>query len=75
MEFKKGELDSILKETQDEEDLLLKESTKQQKVIEERLLKAYTRLRDSARNGLAVVAVERGASGGSFFLPFLHSVN
>lgn len=67
LEFKKGELDSILKETQDEEDLLLKESTKQQKVIEERLLKAYSRLRDSARNGLAVVAVERGASGGSFF--------
>jgi predicted nucleic acid-binding Zn-ribbon protein len=67
LEFKKGELDSILKETQDEEDLLLKESAKQQKVIEERLLKAYTRLRNSARNGLAVVAVERGASGGSFF--------
>jgi len=67
LEFKKGELDNILKETQDEEDALLKESTKQQKVIEERLLKAYTRLRNSARNGLAVVAVERGASGGSFF--------
>ncbi len=67
LDFKKGELDNILKETQDEEDLLLKESAKQQKVIEERLLKAYTRLRDSARNGLAVVAVERGASGGSFF--------
>lgn len=28
---------------------------------------AYTRLRESARNGLAVVPVERGASGGSFF--------
>lgn len=67
LEFKKSELDNILKETQDEEDALLKESTKQQKVIEERLLKAYTRLRNSARNGLAVVAVERGASGGSFF--------
>jgi len=67
LEFKKSELDSILKETQEEEDLLLKESQKQQKVIEERLLKAYTRLRNSARNGLAVVAVERGASGGSFF--------
>lgn len=67
LDFKKGELDNILKETQDEEDALLKESAKQQKVIEERLLKAYTRLRNSARNGLGVVPVERGASGGSFF--------
>lgn len=67
LEFKKGELDNILQETQDEEAALLKESTKQQKVIEERLLNAYTRLRNSARNGLAVVPVERGASGGSFF--------
>lgn len=67
LEFKKGELDTILQETQDEEAALLKESGKQQKVIEERLLNGYTRLRNSARNGLAVVAVERGASGGSFF--------
>ena len=35
--------------------------------IEERLVKAYKRIRSSVKNGLAVVAVERGASGGSFF--------
>jgi predicted nucleic acid-binding Zn-ribbon protein len=67
LEFKKGELDNIMKETQEEEDILNKESLKQQKVIEDHLLHAYTRLRNSARNGLAVVAVQRGASGGSFF--------
>lgn len=67
LEFKQGELDNILKETQDEEEALLKESEKQKKKIEERLIMAYTRLRESARNGLAVVPVERGASGGSFF--------
>jgi len=67
LEFKKSELDNILQETQDEEELLISESKKQQGLIEERLLFAYTRLRNSARNGLAVVAVERGASGGSFF--------
>ncbi len=67
LDFKKSELDNILQETQDEEELLIKESKKQQGVIEERLLFAYTRLRNSARNGLAVVPVERGASGGSFF--------
>lgn len=67
LEFKKSELDSILAETEKEEKALEKESAKQQKIIDERLLKAYQRLRSSARNGLAVVAVERGASGGSFF--------
>lgn len=67
LDFKKSELDTILQETQDEEELLLKESLKQQNLIEERLLTAYTRLRSSARNGLAVVPIERGASGGSFF--------
>jgi predicted nucleic acid-binding Zn-ribbon protein len=30
-------------------------------------LKAYTRIRTSVRNGLAVVSIERGASAGSFF--------
>jgi predicted nucleic acid-binding Zn-ribbon protein len=67
LDFKKSELDNILQETKDEEELLNKESIKQQGVIEERLLTAYTRLRNSARNGLAVVPIERGASGGSFF--------
>jgi predicted nucleic acid-binding Zn-ribbon protein len=28
---------------------------------------AYTRIRTSVRNGLAVVSIERGASAGSFF--------
>ena len=36
-------------------------------LIEERLLSAYKRIRGSVKNGLAVVAIERGASGGSFF--------
>ena len=31
-----------------------------------RLLKAYSRIRGGSKNGLAVVSVERGASGGSF---------
>ena len=32
-----------------------------------RLIKAYKRIRTSVKNGLAVVAIDRGASGGSFF--------
>jgi len=35
--------------------------------IEERLLKAYQRIRESVVNRLAVVPIQRGASGGSFF--------
>jgi predicted nucleic acid-binding Zn-ribbon protein len=31
------------------------------------LIKAYTRIRSSVKNGLAVVPIERGASGGSYF--------
>ena len=37
------------------------------KLIDERLLKAYHKIRSNVRNGLAVVTIERGASGGSFF--------
>jgi predicted nucleic acid-binding Zn-ribbon protein len=64
---KKGELDTILKETQKEEDLLQKKSQEFEKSIEERLINAYKRIRSSVKNGLAIVAIERGASGGSYF--------
>jgi predicted nucleic acid-binding Zn-ribbon protein len=68
LEFKKSELDTILGETQKEEDFLLGKSEEFGKEIEERLLTAYKRIRSNSRNGLAVVSIERGASGGSFFV-------
>ena len=64
---KKGELDDILKETENEENLLLKKSDEFESKIDESLLISYKKIRSSVRNGLAVVAVERGASAGSFF--------
>jgi predicted nucleic acid-binding Zn-ribbon protein len=67
LKSKKSELDAILKETHKEEDLLQKKSAEFEKVIEERLIEAYKRIRASVKNGLAIVAVERGASGGSYF--------
>ncbi len=67
LSHKKNELDSILEETRKEEEALVKASADYSEKIEERLLKAYRRIRDNTRNGLAVVPVERGASGGSFF--------
>lgn len=67
LDSKKTELDKILKETHKEEDLLQKKSTEFEKVIEEDLITAYKRIRESVNNGLAIVSIERGASGGSYF--------
>ena len=64
---KKSELDEILKETEKEEEALLQKSQEYQAKIEDRLVKAYNRIRNNVKNGLAVVPVQRGASGGSFF--------
>ena len=66
LEAKNNELKEIVSETEREEKLLLDESEKAAKSIEERFLKAYKRIRGASKNGLAVVPVERGASGGSF---------
>lgn len=67
LKHKKNELDAILAETEKEEKALLEQSGKYEKQIEERLVKAYKRIRTNVKNGLAVVPIERGASGGSFF--------
>jgi predicted nucleic acid-binding Zn-ribbon protein len=66
LKIKKEELDDIIAETQKEEDGLLKKSKTAQDKIEDRLLNAYTRIRSNARNGLAVVTVQRDACGGCF---------
>lgn len=63
---KKSELDEIVNDTQKEEELLLKNRQKYEDIIEERLLTAYKKIRKNARNGLAVVSVERDACGGCF---------
>jgi predicted nucleic acid-binding Zn-ribbon protein len=67
LKHKKAELDSILAETEKEEKELLKKSAEFEEKIEERLVLAYKRIRHNVKNGLAVVPIERGASGGSFF--------
>lgn len=64
---KKSELDAIMAETQKEETFLQAKSAEYRLSIEARLLAAYDRIRNSVRNGLAVVSIDRGASAGSFF--------
>jgi predicted nucleic acid-binding Zn-ribbon protein len=68
LKHKKSELDSIMSETAKEEEFLTEKSAEYQTQIDTRLMAAYTRIRTSVRNGLAVVSIERGASG-SFSRP------
>jgi len=66
MEDKKSELDEIVGDTKKEEEDLIKRSKELESKIEERILTAYKKIRKNARNGLAVVSVERDACGGCF---------
>lgn len=63
---KKNELDSIIDETKKEEEELLKKEAELSEQIEPRLLNAYKKVRNNARNKMAVVTVKRGACGGCF---------
>lgn len=66
LDNKKAELDEIIADTKKEEESLYNKSETIQAVIEERLLAAYKRIRSNARNGLAVVSIQRDACGGCF---------
>ncbi len=66
LDTKKSELDDIITETEKDEKDLMDQSLKNQAIIEERFLVAYKRIRKNARNGLAVVQIERDACGGCF---------
>jgi hypothetical protein len=66
LDNKKSELDEIISDTQKEEEGLYKKLETIEKIIEDRLLTAYKRIRANARNGLAVVPVQRDACGGCF---------
>ncbi len=66
LETKKEELDAIIADTQKEEEVLLERSKELQTRIDSRLLTAYKRIRANARNGLAIVTIQRDACGGCF---------
>lgn len=63
---KKSELDEIVAETEKDEEKLRKKSEKAKKKLDDHLQNAYARLRESAKNGLAVVPVDRDSCGGCF---------
>lgn len=66
LDRKQRELQEITAETQIEEERLKSKSEKIESNIEARLLTAFKRIRKNARNGLAVVTVQRDACGGCF---------
>ena len=63
---KQEELGDIIKETEKDETRLRAKSDEQAQYIEERYLVGYRRIRNAARNGLAVVTIDRDACGGCF---------
>ncbi|MDB5123632.1 MAG: hypothetical protein JWP94_1761 [Mucilaginibacter sp.] len=66
LEAKKAELGTITAETQKDENELTKLAEKATVNIDERLFVAYNRLRQNAKNGLAVVTIQRDSCSGCF---------
>jgi predicted nucleic acid-binding Zn-ribbon protein len=66
LDAKKAELGTITAETQKEETELTTLAEKATVDIDERLLIAYNRLRQNAKNGLAVVTIQRDSCSGCF---------
>jgi uncharacterized protein len=66
LDIKNSELKDIVEETEIEEKALSNRSDDLQSQVEDRLLVAYHRIRKNARNGLAIVLIERDACGGCF---------
>jgi predicted nucleic acid-binding Zn-ribbon protein len=66
LDFKKDELKVIITETEQEEDKLREERAAAFEKIDERFQIAYTRVRGSVRNGIAVAPILRGSCGGCF---------
>ncbi len=66
LENKKKELEEITAETEKEEAQIIAEREKAKETIEEKLLKAYDRIRLNFRNGIAVAPILRAACGGCF---------
>jgi len=63
---KSADLSSITEGTHNDEDALRTKSDKLKTKIEERLVVAYTRIRENVKNGLAIVPLDRSSCGGCY---------
>lgn len=66
LQQKKDELEDIISDTEKEEKELIEQAAVLESKVEERLLSAFERIRKNARNGLAIVQIDRDACGGCF---------
>ena len=64
LDDKRDKLDEVLQETEDEESQLEQIRDEAEEEVDDRYLKAYTKLRDRLRDGRAVVPLKRGAAAG-----------
>ncbi|MGF1669843.1 MAG: zinc ribbon domain-containing protein [Balneolaceae bacterium] len=68
-ENKKKNLDKVISGTEDEEEKLLVKRKEVEKELDDRYLRSYNRLRDGLNNGMAVVAMDKGAAHGMALPP------
>ena len=66
LEHKKSELNEIVAETEKEEAHILAERVEVEKHVEDKLIKAYDRIRINVKNGIAVAPILRSSCGGCF---------
>jgi uncharacterized protein len=66
---KKENLDEVIESTKTEEDKLLEKRDELEKELDSRYVRSYNRLRNGLSNGIAVVAMERGAALGMALPP------
>lgn len=66
LDEKKTELDAIVSETRIEEENIRGKAKELEQKIDDYTLAAFKRIRKNARNGLAIVTVQRDACGGCF---------
>ncbi len=66
LEHKKSELTEIVAETEKEEAHILAERVEVEKHVEDKLIKAYDRIRINVKNGIAVAPILRSSCGGCF---------
>lgn len=66
LDFKKSELTEIEKENEEEIRKINEERVKAEEYLDARLKRAYNRIRENMRNGIAVAPILRGSCGGCF---------
>ncbi len=66
---KKNSLEQVMKSTEEEEQVLVDKRDQVEKEVDERYIRNYKRLRNGLQNGIAVVAMDRGAALGMVLPP------